>query len=502
MSFERGEDNRIQSYIRILSRDVLIYGTGRVIIPLISIVTLPILTRIFTPSDYGVIEGVATISSVFALFSTLMLESSAQRSYYDYKDSEEFERKRVISTSFWTLIIWNLLFMMSVLPFAAKLGRLLFSNEEYGLLILISLGAIPGMSVYNFLKEIFRLRNQPVRYSFYTVISALLSTILIILLVAVFKIGLVGYFLGALIGSIVIAPAVVWSVRENILRVFSRVELKKMLHYGLPLIPTNCSIWVLTLSDRFFLLKFTSLKEVGLYAIGVKLTQVILLFVTAFGLAWGPFILSIYSRDKEEEKRVRGEMVTYYIFILGFLAVFITAFSRPIILFLTTKDFLDAYKVIGILALATAASGASQALCTGINIARKTKYLAIYTGIAAFLNIILNAILIPFFGFIGAAIATAISYYVLCIVYYKKSQELYFSPYEPEKIIKIGILSCLVTLAGTLIWENDLFTELLIKTLLFVSFPCLCLMWNVFDKHEIYAFKALLLSILRLKESH
>lgn len=488
--------------IKTLSKDILIYGTGRVILPFISIITLPILTRIFNPSDYGVIEGIATISSVFALFSTFMLESSAQRSYYDYKDSEEFERKRVISTSFWTLVIWNLIFIMSILPYATKIGNLFFANEEYGLLLLISLGAIPGMAIYNFLKEIFRLRNQPVRYSVYTVISALLSSIPIILLVAVFKIGLVGYFLGGLIGSIVMAPVVIWSVRENILWVFSWVELKKMLHYGLPLIPTSCSIWVLTLSDRFFLLKLTSLKEVGLYAIGVKLTQVIMLFITAFALAWSPFILSIYSRDKEEEKRVRGKIVTYYIFVLGFLAVFITAFSRPIILFLATKDFLDAYKVIGILALAMAASGASQALCTGISIARKTKFLAIYTGIAAFLNIILNAILIPFSGFIGAAIATAISYFVLCILYYKKSQELYVSPYEPEKIIKIGILSCLVVLGGTLILRNDLFTELLIKSLLFISFPFLCLMWKVFDKHEIRAFKRMLLNIVRLRASY
>lgn len=498
---EEGEEKTILVYIRTLSRDVLIYGSGRVIIPLISIVTLPILTRIFSPTDFGVIEGISTIASVFALFSTLMLESSAQRSYYDYKESEEFERKRVISTSFWTLIIWNFVFILGILPFAGKIGDIFFASKEYRYILLISLGNISGVSIYNFLKEIFRLQNQPIRYSVYTVVSALVSTILIILLVAFFKIGLVGYFLGGLIGSIVIVPVVVWSVRKNILWVFSKFELKKMLQYGLPLIPTNCSIWVLALSDRFFLLKLTSLKEVGLYAIGVKLTQVILLFVTAFGLAWNPFILSIYSRDTEEEKRVRGKIFTYYIFALGFLAVFITVFSRPIILFLTTRDFLDAYKVIGILALATAASGATQALCTGLNIARKTKYLAIYTGIAAFLNIILNAILIPFFGFIGAATATAISYYVLCILYYKKSQELYISPYEPEKIIKIGILSCLVVLTGTFIPKSDLITDLLTKSFLFLSFPCLCLAWKVFDKHEIYAFKTLLLSILRLKNS-
>src|SRR4030067_3354877 len=205
-------------------------------------------------------------------------------------------------------------------------------------------------------------------------------------------------------------------VRHDILYIFSWEELKKMLHYGLPLIPTNCSIWVLTLSDRFFLLKLTSLRELGLYAIGAKVAQIILLFVTAFGLAWSPFILSIYSRDKEEEKRMRGSITTYYICALALLAVFFTVFSRYILLLFTTKEFFEAHKVIGVLALATAAAGASQVLCTGINIVRKTKYLALFSMIAALSNIVLNAILIPPFGFMGAAVATAISYWFLCLL--------------------------------------------------------------------------------------
>jgi O-antigen/teichoic acid export membrane protein len=164
----------------------------------------------------------------------------------------------------------------------------------------------------------------------------------------------------------------------------------------------------------------------------------------------------------------------------------------------TTKDFLEANNVIGILALATAASGASQVLCTGINIARKTKYLALYTGLAAFLNVCLNAILIPQFGFIGAAGATATSYFFLCILYYRKSQQLYFSPYEPAKIVKIGILSCAVVLASTSISNNDLFVEFIIKSIFFLSFPFLCFLWKVYDRHEISIFRRELSNALKL----
>jgi O-antigen/teichoic acid export membrane protein len=491
------EVRTIFEQIKRLSKDILIYGTGNTLVPLINIVTLPILTRFFDPSRFGVIEGIVAISSVFALFSTLMLESAAQRSFFDYKEEEEFKRKRIISTSFWALMAWNILFFMPILLNSERIGSLFIADRQYDMLLFISLATVPIISLFKFLREIFRLRNQPGKYTVYTVVSALLLAGLVILFVAIMKIGLAGYFLGALIGGVIVLPFVTWSVRENILFVFSWDELKKMLHYALPLIPTSCSIWVLTLSDRFFLLRLTSLREVGLYAIGVKLTQVIFLFVAAFGLAWSPFIFSIYSRDKDEEKRVRGKVTTYYIFALAFLAVFITVFSRPFILLFTTNEYLSAYKVIGILALATAASGASQVLCTGINLSRKTKFLAVYTGLAALSNIILNAILIPKFGFIGAAVATAISYYFLCILFYKKSQQLYLSPYEPEKIIKIGIVSCVLVLAGTFFHNSALSLEILTKTLLLFSFPFLCFLCKVFDPNEIQALKKGLQDIVR-----
>jgi O-antigen/teichoic acid export membrane protein len=466
---------------------------------LIGIVTLPIFTRLFDPSAFGVIEGVAAIASMLALFSTLMLESSAQRSYYDHRENEAHKRRIVISTALWALIVWNIVFFLPILPNYNRIANVMFDEGKHGYLLLIALIAIPITSLYRFLKEIFRLHNQPGKYTIYTAASAVSISASMIVFVVVLRIGLVGYFWGGLIGGLIVLPPLVWSVRKNIVSTVSWPELKKMLHYGLPLIPTNCSIWVLTLSDRFFLLRLTSLKEVGLYAIGVKLTQLLLLFITAFGLAWSPFILSIYSRDKEEEKRVRGKITTYYLFVLALLAVFITVFSKPLIFLLTTREFLDAHRVIGILALATAASGASQALCTGINIARKTKYLAWYTFLAALLNILLNATLIPKFGMMGAAVATAVSYYFLCFLYYRKSQQLYFSPYELDRIIKIAILSGGVILAATFINGNALFWDLLAKTLLFLSFVLLCLLFRVFDSQELHVFRKKLQEALGLR---
>ena len=490
----------ITSYAVSLGRDMFIYGTGRVALPLLGLVTLPILTRFFGPADYGVIETITMVSSIVALFAGLMLESSVQRSYYDYRPEEKDQRRLVFSTGLFALLVWNVMFLSPVMASAKKIGSIVFSQHDYDSVLLVALAGIPIYSTFSFLKEIFRLENQPMRYTWYTVGSAVWSAGLSIIMVVYFGMGLFGFFLGSVVGYLFILPLLIYSVRGAIGAMFSGIELKRMLRFGFPLIPTSFSIWILTLSDRFFLVKFRDLTEVGLYSMGVKVTQLILLFITAFGLAWSPFILSIYSKDKAEEKRVRARVTTYYVFVLLLLAAFVGSFSRVIIHLLATAEFVDAFRVVGLLAFGTAAMGATQALCTGISITRETKYFAMYTGVAAALNIVLNWLVIPRWGFLGAAFTTAISYVLLCALYYVKSQELYWSPYELGKLLRMGVAGVIVIGVGTVYYADSLITEILIKGVLFMSFPVLCLCLNVFSMSELARVKKEIFVRLRRRE--
>ena len=79
--------------------------------------------------------------------------------------------------------------------------------------------------------------------------------------------------------------------------------------------------------------------------------------------------------------------------------------------------------------------GVSSVLVSGISIARQTRWIALYTCLAAAVNIALNFALIPLLGQVGAALATLIAYAALSGLYYYRAQILYPTPYRGDLVL-------------------------------------------------------------------
>ena len=92
-----------------------------------------------------------------------------------------------------------------------------------------------------------------------------------------------------------------------------------------------------------------------------------------------------------------------------------------------------------------AANAVALIALAGITLARKTRRLIWFTGAAAALNIGVNLIVIPRWGMVGAAFATAIAYALLFALYYLSAQRVYPTPYKPGRVLRVALL---VMLAG------------------------------------------------------
>ena len=97
--------------------------------------------------------------------------------------------------------------------------------------------------------------------------------------------GIVGNFAGTL----VVYLALLAVHREQLGLQFSRPLLREMNRFGIPLVPAALALIVVNFSDRFFLVHLTSLAEVGLYEIGVRISSAMVLLLTAFRMAWPAF---------------------------------------------------------------------------------------------------------------------------------------------------------------------------------------------------------------------
>src|ERR671931_1131198 len=135
-------------HFRRLFRDTVIYGSGRVILQVFAVILVPVWTRLFHPSDYGIIEALTSGVAALTLFGSLGLESASQRSYFDYSD--EADRSRVLSTTLAALLASSAVLSVLGIAFRHEIALRLLGSEKYSLLVVLAVLGIPLALLTNF----------------------------------------------------------------------------------------------------------------------------------------------------------------------------------------------------------------------------------------------------------------------------------------------------------------------------------------------------------------
>ncbi|HLH65325.1 MAG TPA: oligosaccharide flippase family protein [Solirubrobacteraceae bacterium] len=432
-----------------LARQTAVYGIGAVAQQMLGVVTLPVYARVFDPAQYGVVEVITVGLSVLAIFVDLGLGSASQRSYYDYSEEQADERRLVLSSSIGPSMAIALAIAAALAVANTQVSELVFSSSRYGSTVILAGLSVPALTLATLLREVMRLRFQPWRYLTAALIAGGVGSLLSVGLVLGTGIGINGVFLGALVGNVLAAGYALWIVHPHIGRRISRRELRVMLAYGLPLIPSAIAMWALQFVDRILLTKLASLSEVGEYAIANRLSLALMMLVSAFGVAYSPFMLSLHRDDPAAELQVRARLLTYLTAALVALSVVLSVFAREIVSVLA-PGFHTAYESVALVCAGTVALGFSQVAMAGIALTRRTRLFAIYASVAAVVNLGLNFALIPIWGQVGAAAATAIGYVLLAVLYYRGAQRVYPTPYSPRRLIAVSALGAALMPVGLL----------------------------------------------------
>jgi O-antigen/teichoic acid export membrane protein len=432
-----------------LARQTLVYGVSAAALQVVGVITLPVFARTFTPSEYGVLEIATAALAAMLVIADLGMASASQRSYFDYSDEHVHERRAVIATALATSLATASLLAAALIVFREPIADwLLHSPNEADVVVLVAL-CLPVAILALLLREVMRLRFMPWLYSLSSIAGAVVAAALGIGLVVAADTGVEGVLIGVLAGHAVSVLVGIPATARHVGRRLSRPELRVMLAYGLPLLPAAAAMWGLAFVDRVLLSRLADLDDVGQYAVGARFAAVLMLVVTAFGLAYTPYMLSMFAEDREVEKQVRGRTLTYVAIVLTAISLVLALFAREIAT-IVAPDFTQAYEVVGILCLGVSVFGISTVAMAGISLVRKTGYYAAFSLAALAFNVGLCFALIPPLGAVGAALAAAAAYALLTGLYYHRSQVLYPTPYEPRKVIAVLVLGATVVPLGLL----------------------------------------------------
>lgn len=480
-----------------IGKDSLIYGLGNAVLKILALLTAPIFTRVFAPSEYGVMSLIASVISFLSLFLIFGMDNAIFVSFWQYKK----ERKEIISSAFWFLFVWGIFLSLLAIIFSPYIAHLIFKNGIYQKLLLITFSTAFLTLLINFCKTILRLEFKAKVFAFISAFNAILATSLMIFFVVYLHKGLLGYFTGSLIGTFITFVLAIFLVRKNIAFKISSKRLLEMVKFGAFIVPASLSFFVFDLSDRFFLNHYRTLSEIGLYSIGINIVSILVFFSYALSQAWSPQVLKIYYSSRKVFSEFVPRFFSYYLIFFFIIASVISIFGLEILKILTTDKFFGAAKVIGPLALAMVFSASNQVTSLGITISRKTKYFAIDTALAAIINILLNFVLIPKYGMIGAGWATAISYLVLTAAYYFHSRKLISLKIDWQKILKLVLLSLIVITVLPLTWKFSFGANLLLKIGEFLIYILLLYLLGIIEKQEISYLKSYFLKLTRKNDN-
>ncbi len=313
-----------------------------------------------------------------------------------------------------------------------------------------------------------------------SILRIVLNAFFSILFIAVLRTGIIGVFYAGLITVVSTSILGFIFTRQYFGLVFDQEVLKKLLRFGLPLVPVAVFYWILGVSDRFLLVRMTNLTEAGLYTVGVKISTLMTLVVGAFQLAWGPFAYSI--ANKPNAKAIYSKVLNYFLILSFFVAIGLSTFAREALIILTTKDYLAGAKVVGLLAIGALAYGVFYIVGIGVNLVKRTEHIAWITGVSALVNIALNIYLIPSYGLMAAGFSTAVCFILASVLIYLVSQRYYPINYEVGKILLICFFGTVLTLVGSYLSNSNFSTSLLVvKVLLVLIFPSILFLTKIID---------------------
>jgi O-antigen/teichoic acid export membrane protein len=432
--------------LRRLGRHSAIYGIGGLVSRVIAVLLLPVYTRYLTPTDYGKIETLLALTTVMGLILRAGITSAFFRFYFDVDDDRG--RLRVLRTSFWFTMGGGTLGLTLLLVFAEPVSTLLFGTAGAADLVRASGVALWATVNYEQLTALFRVEERSVAFVSASLANVFLTIGLTLLLVVVLEKGPLGVIVGNFSGTLLVYLVLVGYRREQLGLEFDRGLLREMNRFGLPLVPTALFLWVTNFSDRFFLVKLADVAEAGLYSVGVRVASAMVLLLTAFRMAWPAFAYSI--KDEREARQTYAYVLTYLTVVASWVALALTLLAPWIVDVLADESFAESSRVVGPLAFSTVSYAAYIVVAIGVGRARRTQFNWVVTGVAALVNVVLNLLLIPPYGMIGAAAATVAAYTTMAVGMAWWSQRIYPVPYQWRRVATAALGAVALAVAGKL----------------------------------------------------
>lgn len=430
---------------------ILGYAIGPIGAAMMGFITLPVITWFYSVEDIGRISMLQVVISFSILIFCLGLDQAYVREYHEHKVKPKL---------FKTVLIPGVIFISAIFGAIFIFDSHLISKWLYDIpstyLTIISIICFLLSLISRFLSLILRMEERALAYS----MSQLLPRILFLLfIVSTVWLGLTkdAYNLITAHTLSILAVFVVfaWNTRKEWLSSLKYKidlqELKQLLIFGLPLVIGGLASWGLNVMDKIFLRSMSTFLELGVYSVAVSIAGVAAIFAGIFNTIWAPMVYKWVNEGVDLAKI--DEISEHLLAAIYFVAVLSGCFSWILPYFLP-KEYAAIQYLITACLLGPLFYTLSETTAVGIAITRRSNLSMIASIGAMLVNLIGNYVLIPKMGAVGAAISTAISFWVFYILRTEFSRHIWRKTSNSKSYFIITLL-LVVTIFHTAVYQES-----------------------------------------------
>jgi O-antigen/teichoic acid export membrane protein len=429
---------------RLLARDTVVYGGADLTAKLIAFLTFPLLASALSPFEFGVVELVGTTLALIAIIANVGLNNAVHRYYWDPETLPD-SRPNFVSSGliFLVLSVGGTCALGLLLVHVAPTWPALFGSGISYTGLIAALLMMFANHINQYCLDIIRLHHKPWRFFAVSLVGKMLAAPSALAAVIILDLGVDGLFGAQALVALLALPVAVWAIKKDLVLRFDLAISKRLLEYGHPFIFAGLAYWLFGSMDRWMLAWLSSVEEVGIYSVASRFASVVLFISTAFGQAWSPVAMKIRLDNTSTYRLIFGDILIVLCCGMLLASAGVALFAYEIIWWLLPHQYISAALPTSVLCLGVAFQATIQVTAVGISIERRTHLFARLSWVAVGVNFLLNLLLIPRYGALGAAWATLASYMLLSGSYLFFTQRLHPLIYSNAKLI--GWVICLLS---------------------------------------------------------
>lgn len=448
-----------------------VFGKG------LAVLTTPIFTRMMSKAAYGQFSNITSWESILTVLVTLDLISSIARAKYDFNDRmNEFLSSILLCANILTLAVYFCVEMNK--GFFVKF----FAMDIFYIRILfLSLLFMPAFRFLQIKHRIYQKYKFFVAASIGTaIVQTGISVVLVILLDNKLFARTIGYFV-----PVAILNMVFWMYVMKKGRKISSECIKYACKISIPLIPHALAGILLGSVDKIMITSYCGSEATAVYSVAYTVSMLAYVIQNSMNQAWSPWLYDNMNDKNESDIRKNSAI---YMSVYGVLAVGVLLLSPEIIKILGGREYEGAKYAMPPIILGCVYQFFYTFFVNIEIFQKKTFTISVGTVSASLLNIFLNRLLIPKFGYIAAAYTTTAGYLALLAFHYlivKYTAKEYLRIYDQKLLLIAVLVLTLISVGIAFLYNWNILRYILI--VLYVG----VLLWGL------YKYRAILWKLLR-----